>query len=99
MAHDPFYKTRRWRACRAEHLRLHPWCAVCAALRIQSPADEVDHVYAKEKMVDPYDHSLLRSLCKSHHSQKTIATEGQHAGKKPFYITGSDGWPIPYYGE
>lgn len=74
----------------------HPWCAVCAAIYIQTLATDVDHVRAKEKVADPFDHGNLRSLCKQHHSQKTIATEGQHAGKKAFRVTGPDGWPIPY---
>lgn len=75
---------------------MHPFCAVCAVLRINTQATEVDHVIAKEKMLDPYEHSGLRSLCRQHHSQKTISTEGQHRGKKEFRVTGPDGWPIPY---
>lgn len=96
MPNDSFYTTRKWRACRREHLDVNPWCAVCCAIGLPSPATEVDHVIAKESMEDPYDHAGLRSLCKSHHSQKTISTEGQHKGKKPFRVTGPDGWPIPY---
>lgn len=75
---------------------MHPNCAVCAALRIHTPAIEVDHVVAKEKMADPFDHEGLRSLCKKHHGQKTIATEGRHKGKKAFRVTGLDGYPITY---
>lgn len=96
MAHDPFYSTRKWRATRRQHLDSNPWCAVCYAIGITTEATEVDHVQAKEGMLDPFDHAGLRSLCKQHHSQKTIATEGQHKGKKPFKVTGPDGWPIPY---
>jgi 5-methylcytosine-specific restriction endonuclease McrA len=96
MPSDSFYKSRKWRACRSAHLTDNPWCAVCAAIRIQTIATEVDHIYAKESMVDPYDHAGLRSLCKQHHSQKTISTDGAHKGKKPFRVTGPDGWPIPY---
>ena len=96
MPQETFYGTRKWLACRAEHLELYPRCAVCAAIRIDTMATEVDHVVAKEKMLDPYDHTGLRSLCRQHHSQKTISTEGQHKGKKPFHVTGPDGYPIPY---
>lgn len=96
MPHDSFYGSRKWRACRAEHLAQHPRCAICAAIGLQTSATEVDHVKAKEGMLDPFDHAGLRSLCKQHHSQKTIATEGQHKGKKPFRVTGRDGLPIPY---
>lgn len=93
---DPFYSGHRWRKTRAEHLRDHPWCAVCAVIHLQVPAVEVDHVVAKENCVDPYDHENLRSLCKKHHSQKTVALDGAHRGKKPFRVTGPDGWPINY---
>jgi hypothetical protein len=96
MPHDSFYRSRKWRECRRQHLDANPWCAVCAALNIPTPATEVDHVRAKELMDDPFDHRGLRSLCKPHHSAKTIATEGQHKGKKPFTVTGIDGWPIKY---
>lgn len=99
MPNDPFYSGRKWRKTRREHLDENPWCAVCAAIYISTPATEVDHVSAKEKMFDPYDHKGLRSLCKQHHSQKTIATEGAHRGKKVFRVTGVDGWPINYGDE
>lgn len=96
MSNDSFYHGRKWRVTRAEHLADHPFCAVCAMLRIRTTATEVDHVKRKELVADPYDHANLRSLCKSHHSQKTVSTEGFHKGKKPFQVTGPDGWPIPY---
>lgn len=96
MPSDPFYKSFKWRKTRAEHLEQHPWCAVCAAIHIETPANEVDHVRAKEGMLDPYDHGGLRSLCKQHHSQKTVYVEGFHKGKKPFRVTGADGWPMNY---
>lgn len=96
MPNESFYQSRKWRSTRAKHLSEHPWCAICYAIGIATVASEVDHVIAKEKMVDPFDHDGLRSLCKMHHSQKTIAVEGQHKGKKPFRVTGPDGWPIPY---
>lgn len=96
MPHDSFYGSRKWRACRAAHLEMNPWCAICYAIGFAIRASEVDHVKAKESMADPYDHAGLRSLCKQHHSQKTIATEGQHKGKKAFRVTGRDGFPIPY---
>lgn len=96
MPQDKFYWSRAWRKTRAEHLEHNPWCAVCAAIDIVTAATEVDHVVAKERMIDPHDHDGLRSLCKPHHGQKTIATEGRHKGKKAFTVTGPDGFPIPY---
>lgn len=99
MPQDPFYSTREWRKTRREHLDMSPNCAVCAAIYIATSATDVDHVVAKELVVDPYDHENLRSLCKLHHSQKTIATEGAHRGKKGFFVTGLDGERIPYHKE
>lgn len=96
MPQDKFYWSFEWRKTRREHLERFPWCAVCGAIGIQTTGVEVDHVVAKEKMNDPHDHRGLRTLCKLHHSQKTIATEGVHRGKKAFTVTGPDGWPIPY---
>lgn len=96
MSNDKFYWQKAWRKTRKDHLEWHPWCAVCAAIGISTEATEVDHVRRKETMIDPHDHEGLRSLCKLHHSQKTIATEGQHKGKKRFAVTGADGFPISY---
>lgn len=96
MSNDPFYSKPRWRECRADHLRMQPFCVVCLAIGIQRLAVEVDHVVRKERC-DPYDHKNLRSLCKTHHGQKTIGTEGQHRhARKRFQVTGADGWPINY---
>jgi 5-methylcytosine-specific restriction endonuclease McrA len=94
MPQDPFYSTPKWRRTRREHLDMSPLCCVCAALRLRTDATDVDHVVAKEKVIDPFDHGNLRSLCKMHHSQKTSAVE---RGKRGFYITGEDGKPVPYH--
>lgn len=96
MPNDRFYLSPKWRSVRARHLRDHPFCAVCATIFIQTDATEVDHVIAKESVPDPYDHENLRSLCKTHHSQKTVATEGWHKGKRKFQVGGLDGFPIKY---
>jgi 5-methylcytosine-specific restriction protein A len=47
-------------------LRRHPNCVVCGA-----PATEVDHVVPIESGGTHHD-SNLRSLCKRHHSAKTM---------------------------
>lgn len=96
MPSDAFYSTRKWRMTRREHLYENPWCAVCAAIHIRTEATEVDHVFRKEDVDDPYDHANLRSLCKLHHSQKTLALDGTHRNKKGFTVAGEDGLPIPY---
>lgn len=96
MSNDVFYRTRKWRETRAEHLREYPLCAVCRIVGFQVDAVEVDHVIDRKLCVDPYNHSNLRSLCKQHHGQKTILTEGRHRGKKEFVVVGIDGYPISY---
>lgn len=97
MPSDPFYWSHKWRATRSVHLKDNPYCAVCAAIYLRVPAIEVDHVIAKERVEDPFDHANLRSLCKQHHGQKTALTEGRNRkGGKRFQVIGEDGWPVPY---
>jgi 5-methylcytosine-specific restriction endonuclease McrA len=97
MPSDPFYSSAKWRQTRREHLDEHPWCAICAIINLRVLATDVDHVIAKEKVADPYDHENLRSLCKLHHSQKTAKLD--HKGRqnaKRFVVHGPDGFPISY---
>lgn len=61
----------RWRAIRAAFLRRNPLCVECE--RFGMPHDphavlEVDHI---DGDVTNCAHSNLRTLCKSHHSQRT----------------------------
>ena len=58
-------------------------------------ATEVDHIVAMAVGGAPFDQKNLRSLCKSHHSQKTAIIDGLHRTKaKPLVTTGVDGWPV-----
>ncbi|MCG3197098.1 MAG: hypothetical protein GHCLOJNM_01582 [bacterium] len=59
----------RWRAFRAEHLKLHPYCSACGAL-----ANVVDHVVPKEVYEDATEAAArtgVQSMCRSCHNGKT----------------------------
>lgn len=95
MPQSPFYSSAKWRKTRDEQLRRFPGCMVCKSVGFFTKAIEVDHVRAMANGGAPFDHANLRSLCKSHHSQKTIMVDGQHADSgKLLVTTGEDGFPI-----
>lgn len=65
----------KWERTRAEYLRSHPLCQDEAGC-IQRATD-VDHIDGLgPKGPRGHDPSNLRSLCHSHHSQKTYRSEG-----------------------
>lgn len=68
-------------------------------LHIRARAVEVDHRLAINQGGHPFDPRNLRSLCRKHHSQKTIMLDGMHrdSGKK-LVTTGPDGWPVEIEG-
>jgi 5-methylcytosine-specific restriction protein A len=95
MPHDAFYNSKPWKDARATQLRLEPHCRVCAMLGIRTPAREVDHILAIEAGGHPLNPANLRSLCRKHHSQKTIMVDGMHRDSgKALVTTGPDGFPI-----
>lgn len=95
MPQSPFYSSPKWRKTREEHLRRFPGCVVCKAVGFFTRAIEVDHVISMRNGGAPFDHANLRSLCKSHHSQKTIMLDGAHkASGKLLVTTGPDGYPV-----
>lgn len=95
MPQDPFYSSKRWQDARTTQLRLQPYCCVCALIGIRSRATEVDHVVAIRAGGHPTNPANLRSLCRTHHSQKTIMVDGMHRGSgKALVTTGPDGFPI-----
>lgn len=68
-----------WRRVRSQHLTENPRCtsAGCGA-----PAVEVDHVISVRDRPDlRLDRGNLRSMCKSHHSSRTIADQGANKDK------------------
>ena len=62
----------KWRALRARYLKLHPMCewAGCAEL-----ATDVDHIVPKAQG-GPDAWENLQALCHSHHSRKTVTSDG-----------------------
>lgn len=96
MPHNPFYQTKEWRDAREKYLRLRPYCVICALIKKKRLAVEVDHIVAMEKGGAPFAPANLRGLCKTHHGQKTFQLDNGRAGayKKPFVVTGPDGFPI-----
>jgi len=74
---------------------MEPNCGVCKSVGFFTKAIEVDHIRSMRDGGAPFDHKNLRSLCKRHHSQKTIMVDGQHSGSgKLLVTTGADGFPI-----
>lgn len=72
----------RWRKTRARHLAAHPDCEQCGA-----PATDVDHIDGLGPL-GPAGHepSNLRSLCHSHHSQRTARDQPAGSLKRgPYY--------------
>lgn len=100
MPNDSFYLSRPWKEARAKHLRMEPYCRFCALLKIKTQGQEVDHITAIEKGGLPFDQRNLRTLCKTHHSQKTFTLDKKSSkpGRK-LVITGEDGYPIHTEGK
>ena len=74
------YDSRRWRRIRSEQLAREPFCRICAAASIATPASDVDHIVPIAASGSFDDFSNLQSLCHEHHSQKTRAAQN----KQPF---------------
>jgi len=67
------YKDARWVKGSRRHRRANPLCVACKAEGKITEAQCVDHIKPiGTPGVDPYDESNWQSLCKSHHSAKTI---------------------------
>lgn len=62
-----------WRRLREFHLKREPLCRECQAKGIIKEGEEVDHIIPHNgDMGLMMDRENLQTLCKSHHSQKTI---------------------------
>jgi 5-methylcytosine-specific restriction endonuclease McrA len=87
---DHLYNNARWRARRAQQLRMFPLCAFCARAGITTLATVADHV-------EPHrgDRALfegpLQSLCSACHGSDKRRLED---GKQPRPRFGVDGYPI-----
>jgi len=97
MADDNFYTSFKWRQTRAQYLAAHPLCIICLAIGMKTPAVDLDHIRPIRRGGSPYDPANLQSLCKTHHSQKTIGRDGGGGRKsqtRDYIVTGADGFPI-----
>ena len=84
------YRTRAWKALRANQLNLKPLCEWCANQNRIVPATICDHVIPhKGDEARFYDADNLASLCKPHHD--SAAQVKDHQG----YTGACDatGWP------
>lgn len=95
MPQDPFYGSKPWREARAAQLRREPYCCICAKINIQRRASEVDHIVPVVRGGAPFHPSNLRSMCKTHHSQKTLVLDRPNVKttRTKLVTTGADGWP------
>jgi 5-methylcytosine-specific restriction enzyme A len=70
---DPFYSSAAWIRVRNQKRLDDPLCEECLKDGVCKPMSEVDHVLPRwehpELALEP---SNLQSLCKSHHSRKTL---------------------------
>ena len=65
---------RRWQKRRVAQLARQPWCEDCLEMQppIYTPATEAHHEQRHEGDRLTFIRSPLRSLCKAHHSSRTL---------------------------
>lgn len=81
---------KNWRKVRALALaRDNHLCQDCLAKGRATPATQVDHVIPKANGGGD-DLDNLRSLCHSHHNEKTARDNGWRVKRE----IGLDGWPV-----
>lgn len=68
---------REWRRLREQHIRANPLCVECSKEGKTRAVEHVDHVVPhngdRQLLLDPTN---LQSLCRAHHSAKTIREGG-----------------------
>lgn len=63
------YKKKEWKFLREEKLNINPVCEICKSFANL----EIDHIIDhNQNLIFFYDIENLQTLCKSHHSKKTI---------------------------
>lgn len=67
-----FYQSERWHRLSRQYRKQNPLCVECKKEGKLTRAQEVDHILPIAQGGDPWDVSNLQSLCKHHHSQKTM---------------------------
>jgi len=91
---DPFYTSKPWREIRAQRLKIDNYrCQMCGCLCLGKkrgmPSPHVDHIKTRREHPElSLDINNLRTLCESHHNQRTRLDQLS----KP--QIGVDGYPI-----
>jgi len=67
-----FYQSSRWHTLSRMYRKANPLCVQCKKEGRLRQAQEVDHIVPIQQGGDRWDINNLQSLCKHHHSQKTI---------------------------
>lgn len=89
-SHDHLYANKRWKARRAQQLRLHPLCCYCARAGITTLATVADHVEPHRGDLVLFE-GALQSLCSQCHSSDK---RRQESGSEPRPRFGEDGFPL-----
>lgn len=86
------YDLRRWRdQCAPLVLAEEPWCRLCLAVGLHTPAAVVDHVMTVRQNPDlAFERSNLQALCKTHHdsAKKLQERRGYHQ------VLDAQGYPV-----
>jgi len=70
-----------WRRIRDTFLARHPLCVECTRDGRTTPATDVDHVLPLRRG-GTHDHRNLQSLCRPHHSAKTVREDGRFGHRR-----------------
>jgi len=73
---------RKWQKLRLMKLARNPLCEACDAMGDVAAAEEVDHIVPVARGGALMDITNLQSLCKMHHSRKTVLEDGG-LGREP----------------
>lgn len=93
MPNDPFYKSPKWKALRAEALSRDHWR--CTVPGCGTKATHVDHVISRRNGGASVL-ANLRSLCRDHDNQIKEGADGQRRRDGITHVAGCDarGYPI-----
>lgn len=61
------YKTKQWKAIRADHLQRNPLCVMCLQDGHLTEAKVVDHIEPHRGDIEKFVNGPFQSLCYTHH--------------------------------
>jgi 5-methylcytosine-specific restriction protein A len=79
---DKIYRSARWKALRDMQLKRAPYCEICFASGTFTIAEICDHKVEIRDGGNPFDPSILQSLCRSCHNKKTAAEKQKRNNKE-----------------